>query len=79
VGTRTGGIVDVIEAGRTGLLVAPADTDALAAAIEGLLADPARRAALGAEGRSRVRERFDAEKSVDRYRALFQELAAGRR
>jgi glycosyltransferase involved in cell wall biosynthesis len=79
VGTRTGGIVDVIEDGRTGLLVPPADADALAEALEALLADPGRRAALGAGGRARVKERFDVEVSVDRYRALFHELAAGRR
>ncbi len=78
VGTRTGGIVDVIEDGRTGLLVPPADADSLAAAIERLLADPARRAAMGAAGRARVLERFDVEISVERYRALFQELAASR-
>jgi glycosyltransferase involved in cell wall biosynthesis len=75
VGTRTGGIVDVIEDGRTGLLVPPADVDALAAALEALLGDPDRRAALGAGARERVVERFDVERSVDRYHALFQELA----
>jgi glycosyltransferase involved in cell wall biosynthesis len=79
VGTRTGGIVDVIEDGRTGLLVPPADVDALAAALEALLADPDRRAALGARGRERVVELFDVERSVDRYHALFHGLASGRR
>lgn len=79
VGSRTGGIVDVIEDGRTGLLVPPADAEALADAIEGLLADGDRREAMGAQGRARVIERFDVEVSVDRYRALFQELTAGRR
>lgn len=79
VGTRTGGIVDVIEDGRTGILVPPSDVDALGAAIASLLADPSLRSAFGAEGRARVHERFEVEASVDRYRALFQELAAGRR
>jgi glycosyltransferase involved in cell wall biosynthesis len=78
VGTRTGGIVDVIEDGHTGVLVPSADVDALAAAIDELLASPDRRLALGAAGRLRVRERFDVEVSVDRYRALFHELAARR-
>jgi glycosyltransferase involved in cell wall biosynthesis len=79
VGTRTGGIVDVIEDGRTGVLVPPGDVDALAAALEALVADPERRAALGSRGRERACERFDVERSVDRYHALFHELAAGRR
>jgi glycosyltransferase involved in cell wall biosynthesis len=79
VGTRTGGIVDVIEDGRTGLLVPPADVEGLAMALGALVADPDRRAALGARGRERVVERFDVETSVDRYHALLHELAAGRR
>jgi glycosyltransferase involved in cell wall biosynthesis len=79
VATDVGGTNEVVQAGRTGLLVPPADAVALAAAIAGLLADPARRAAFGANGRARVQERFDVEASVDRYGALFRELAAGRR
>lgn len=78
VGTRTGGIVDVIVEGRTGLLVPPGDVDALAAAVASLVADPARREALGTAARAFVGERFDVESSVDRYRALFHELAGPR-
>jgi len=78
VGSRTGGIVDVIEDGRSGLLVPPGHLDALADALRSLLADPARRAALGAAGRAIVEARFDAELSFDRYRALFSDLAERR-
>lgn len=79
VGARTGGIVDVIADGRTGHLVPPGEVPALAEALSDLVADPARRAAFGAAGRAFVREHFDVERSVDRYRALFQELAAAPR
>ncbi|HET9316657.1 MAG TPA: glycosyltransferase family 4 protein [Vicinamibacteria bacterium] len=79
VGTRTGGIVDVIEDGRTGLLVPPSDVHALAAALEALLRDPERRSALGARARARAVERFDVERSLDRYHALFHELSSIRR
>lgn len=78
VGSRTGGIVDVIEDGRSGLLVRPGDAAALAAALRSLSAAPARRAEMGAAGRAIVESRFDAELSFDRYRALFGDLAERR-
>jgi glycosyltransferase involved in cell wall biosynthesis len=78
VGSRTGGIVDVIDDGRSGLLVRPGDVDALAAALGALVSDPDRRAAQGAAGRAIVEARFDAELSFDRYRALFTDLAERR-
>ena len=78
VGSRTGGIVDVIDDGRSGLLVRPGDVDALAAALGALVSDPDRRVALGAAGRAIVEARFDAELSFDRYRALFTDLAERR-
>jgi glycosyltransferase involved in cell wall biosynthesis len=76
IGARTGGIVDVIDDGRTGLLVDPGHTENLAAAMRALLSDERMRAALGAAARERALRRFDVLDSVDRYRALFQELAS---
>lgn len=78
VGSRTGGIVDVIEGGRSGLLVPPGDVAALAEALRSSIDDPARRAAFGAAGRRIVEDRFDADLSFDRYRALFAGLAERR-
>lgn len=77
VGSRTGGIVDIIEEGRSGWLFEPGDGRGLAAALESLLADAGRRAAFGARGREIARARFDLEDSVDRYRALVNQVAAG--
>ncbi|HLI57126.1 MAG TPA: glycosyltransferase [Actinomycetota bacterium] len=54
VASRVGGIPELVEDGVTGLLVAPGNPDDLARALLGLLADPDRRAAMGAEGRRRV-------------------------
>lgn len=76
LGSRTGGIVDVIEDGVSGFLVAPGDEGELAAKLEVLAGDPSRRRAMGASGRRIVEERFDVEDSVARYRSLFAELAA---
>lgn len=53
-----GGFREVVRDGETGLLVPPQDAVALAAAIDALLADPARRASYGAAGRRDVAARF---------------------
>ena len=76
VASRTGGIVDVVEHERTGLLHEPGDGPGLAAGIERLLADGAFAAALGRAAREKAEREFDVRVSVERYRALFDGLAA---
>lgn len=76
LGSRTGGIVDVIEDGVSGFLVDPAEPDELAEKLAMLAADAGLRQSMGRNGRRIVEERFDAEDSVARYRSLFAELAA---
>lgn len=76
IGARTGGIVDVIEEGASGLLVPPRDVDALASALRALVGDPERRRQMGGRAREVARDRFDLEDSVSRYAALFRELGA---
>ena len=71
VATRRGGIVDVVDDGRTGLLVED-DPAALSRGIASLLDDPARRGALGVAGRARVRERFGWDSIVDRLDAVYR-------
>jgi glycosyltransferase involved in cell wall biosynthesis len=51
VASRVGGIPELIEDGRTGVLVTPEDADALAAAIIRLLEDPSTAAEMGRRGR----------------------------
>ena len=60
--------------GVTGRVVPPRDPDALAAAINALLADPARRAAMGAAARARVAAEFDLDVMVGRVLALYEEV-----
>ncbi len=79
VGTRTGGIVDVIDDGATGLLFEAGDTSGLARCLGELLDSPALRARMGKAARARIVERFDADGSVSRYQSLFQELTSGSR
>lgn len=59
VATAVGGPAEVLEDGRTALLVPPADPDAMAGALERLLCDNAARQALAAEGRDLLARRFD--------------------
>jgi glycogen synthase len=58
VASAVGGILEVVEDGRTGLLVPPASPDDLAAAIRRVLEDRGFARALGVAGRRRVEERF---------------------
>jgi glycosyltransferase involved in cell wall biosynthesis len=75
VGSRTGGIVDVIEDGESGFLVTPEDASALEEALERLLADETLRARMGQRAARIAGLRFDFASTVVRYRALFVELA----
>jgi glycosyltransferase involved in cell wall biosynthesis len=74
VATRVGGIPEVVEDNATGLLLPFGDAGALAGAVEGLIQDPARRAALGRAAQHRARERFSAEVIVPRYEALYRRV-----
>jgi len=74
VGTRVGGIPDVVVDGETGLLVPPDDPDRLAAALYDLLADPARAARYGAAGRRRVEERLTWDRVVERMAPTLERL-----
>jgi glycosyltransferase involved in cell wall biosynthesis len=58
VASATGGLLDLVEDGETGLLVPPGDVAALRSAIERLLADVELRGRLGRGARERVREHF---------------------
>ncbi len=74
VARRVGGIPEVIEDGVSGLLVPSDDAEGLARAVESLIQDPSRRAALGRAAQHRARERFSAEAIVPRYEALYRSV-----
>jgi D-inositol-3-phosphate glycosyltransferase len=58
VASAVGGLVDSVVDGVAGVHVPPRRPDLLASVLAGLLADPARRAALGAAGARRARRRY---------------------
>lgn len=74
VSTRVGGIPEVVEDNRSGLLVPSGDVTALAGALEALIDDETRRRTLGRAAQARARERFSAEVIVPRYEALYRRL-----
>lgn len=76
IGTKVGGIPELIEDGVSGILVPPADPAALARALERLLADPDLRSRLGAAARKRACELFTQNEQID---ALVQLVEAGLR
>lgn len=74
VGTAVGGVGDVVRDGDTGLLVPPADPDAMAAAIVRLAGSPGLGAALAERAARRVRELFSSGTMVESYARLYREL-----
>jgi hypothetical protein len=74
VGTTAGGIPEVVEHDRSGVLVPPESPAELAAAVAGLLADPERRGRLGAAGRRRVETEFGTETMVGRVENLYADV-----
>jgi glycosyltransferase involved in cell wall biosynthesis len=65
VASATGGVGDWLQDGVSGLSVKPGDVRDLAAALNELLADPARQAAMGEAGRDIVAARYTPERHVD--------------
>ena len=77
VGTRTGGIPEVVRDGETGLLVPPEDPATLRDALVRLLDDPALCRRLGERGREDVAARFSARLMAERTVAFYADVIAG--
>jgi glycosyltransferase involved in cell wall biosynthesis len=74
VASGVGGVPDLIDDGRTGLLFRPRDVAALAGCLERLLHDQRLAQALGAAGRELVRARYDTRAMAAKYLGLYREL-----
>jgi glycosyltransferase involved in cell wall biosynthesis len=76
VASRVGGVPEAVVHGETGLLVPPADPQALAEAIATLLDDPARAQRMGRAGRDRVITWFGMDRMVQETERLYHEILA---
>jgi mannosyltransferase len=74
VASRAGAAELVVEDGVTGVLTPPGDVDALVAALEPLMRDPASAAAMGKRGRARVLERFSLNAEANRIAEVYRAL-----
>ena len=75
VASRVGGIPEVVEDGKAGLLVPPKSPAALAEALGRLWTDPELARRLGTYGRDTVVPRFSWDALADRLDALYREVA----
>ena len=74
VASRAGAAELVVEDGTSGVLTPPGDVDALVAALEPLMRDPAAAAAMGARARQRVLEQFSLDAEADRIAEVYRAL-----
>lgn len=78
IGSRAGGVPEMVVEGVTGYTFPPGDDAELAARVDELLADPARARAMGEAGHARVVADFSVEKYARQVEAFYDEILAGR-
>jgi glycosyltransferase involved in cell wall biosynthesis len=76
VATRVGGNAELIESGMTGLLVPPANSDALAEAMLGYFSDPATARRHGRAARQVAERRFSLARMVSDYSNVYERALA---
>jgi glycosyltransferase involved in cell wall biosynthesis len=74
VATRVGAIPQVIQDGHSGYLIDPGDTEGLAIAIMGLLADPQKAGKMAGNAYKVVREHYSSQKMAKEYEQVYREV-----
>ena len=77
VGSKVGGIPEVVADGQTGLLVPPGDPAALAQAVNELVTDERQAAEMGRRGRARAEAEFGWASIAAQTAGLYAELTGG--
>jgi glycosyltransferase involved in cell wall biosynthesis len=75
VATNVGGAEELVEEGRTGVLVPKEDSEALSGALAAMAADPVRRREMGRAARAKAEREFSLERMLRDYDSLYVELA----
>ena len=70
--TPVGGIPEVVENDRNGVMVTPGDVEAIEHQLERLLDSSAARERLGAAARATIAERYSLESTIERLAALYR-------
>jgi N-acetyl-alpha-D-glucosaminyl L-malate synthase BshA len=78
IATRVGGVLEIVDEGKNGLLVPPKHPEELAQAILRLYRDPKLRSRLGESARKTILERYTAEKVVNQYIETFEAVSKTR-
>jgi len=78
VASRVGGLTETVQDGRTGILVTPRDSNAIAHAVIDLLRDADKRIQLGRCGRQFVAEHFEADACIRRWCRFLERAASAR-
>jgi glycosyltransferase involved in cell wall biosynthesis len=79
VATAVGGVPDIVDDGRTGILVPSGDREALTAAIVRLAGDREKRLVMGAAARREAARRFSFERLVDDIERLYDDAVTDKR
>ena len=78
IASAVGGLLELVDSGRTGLLVPPDDPAALARALESLLTAPDRARAMGETARQEIARRYSFDRMVQAFEELYlRQLHAG--
>jgi glycosyltransferase involved in cell wall biosynthesis len=75
VATRVGGVPELVQDGATGHLVPPGDSEALAAGIRRIHANPEEAARFGRAGMARARSHFSLGAMMDAYLTLYEHVS----
>lgn len=77
IATNVGALPEVVDDGKTGILVSPGNADILCRAIKYLAKNPDVRLEMGENGRQRVLEKFTIEENVRKTEKVFLEMIRG--
>ena len=72
--SNVGGLPEVVEDGRTGIVIEPMDANSLAEALSFLIENPEVRTEMGNNGRMRVLQKYDWKDSVEQMITIYKSL-----